>query len=336
VIESVKTAQSEALPGLEAIRQAGTLVYAVMPATPQYSWPLLNQRTRAEVWVKHENHTPVGAFKIRGGLIYMDWLKRTQSQIHTVISATRGNHGQSVAFAASRFGLRAVLVVPRGNSREKNLAMRALGAELIEFGDDFQAASEHAMKLAAENGWHRIPTYDRRLVEGVATYALEFLTACPWLDTVYVPIGMGSGISAMIAVRDGLGLTTKIVGVLSAHAQATALSLAAGRVVEAPATTAIADGVACRRPDEVALAVMEAGMERIVSVTDTEVEQAMRVCFADTHQVAEGGGAVGLAALLQDRQQGRTALGSRLGVVLSGGNVDSEVFARILGSGGAD
>lgn len=314
------------LPGLEEIRSAAELVYRTMPATPQYAWPLLGRRAGAEVWVKHENHTPVGAFKIRGGLVYMDWLRREHPEVTTVISATRGNHGQSIALAAARSGIRSVIVVPHGNSVEKNRAMRELGAELIEAGEDFQAASEHAAALADKNGWHRVPSYHKLLVTGVATAALEFLSTTPLLDTVYVPIGMGSGISAMIAVRDALGLSTKVVGVVSSHAPAFALSFAAGRVVEHPAATRIADGVACRCPPASSVSIVCSGADRILEVTDDEVEEAMRALFADTHNVAEGAGAVGLAGLLKDRPQG----GARVGTVLGGGNVDSEVFAQVL------
>ena len=325
-------AEAVGLPGVEEIRMAAEVVYRSMPATPQFTWPLLNERAGAEVWVKHENHSPVGAFKIRGGLVYMDWLKRERPEVTTVISATRGNHGQSIAFAAAQVGIRAVIVVPHGNSPEKNRAMRALGAELIEFGDDFQAASDHAQGLAEANGWHRVPSYDRRLVTGVATGTMEFLTGAPELDTVYVAIGMGSGVSAMMAARDALGLTTKIVGVVSTEAPAMALSFEAGEVIEHAAATAIADGVACRKPDAGALGLMRGGVDRIVQVTDAEVEEAMRIWFADTHQVVEGAGAIGLGALLKDRREGVVGAGRRLGVVLSGGNVDSDVFARILQS----
>ena len=319
--------EKELLPGLAEIEAAAKLVYRHMPPTPQYSWPLINQRAGAEVWVKHENHTPVGAFKIRGGIVYMDWLRRTQPEIKTVVSATRGNHGQSIAYAGTRIGISVVIVVPLGNSPEKNRAMRALGAELIEYGEDFQASSDHAVQLAAENGWHRIPSYDPMLVTGVATYALEMLRGCPLLDTVYVPIGMGSGVSGMIAARNALGLPTKIVGVVSRQANAFVLSLAAGKIVESAATTRIADGVACRRPDPQAFAVVRQGIARIIAVDDDEVEAAMRACFADTHNVAEGAGAIGLAALLKDREHG----GARVGTVLCGGNVDSNVFADVLG-----
>lgn len=320
------------LPDLEVIRQAAELVYRTMPPTPQYCWPLLNERAEAEVWVKHENHSPVGAFKIRGGLVYMDWLRREHPEITTVVTATRGNHGQSIALAATRNGIRAVIVVPRGNSVEKNRAMRELGAELVEEGEDFQAALEHAVKLERENGWHWIPSYHRFLVAGVATAALEFLSSVPELDTVYVPIGMGSGISGMIAVRNALGLRTKIVGVISRHAPAFALSYTAGHVIEHPAATRIADGVACRKPDEGAVEVVRGGADRILEVEDDEVEAAMRYYFVDTHNVAEGAGAVGLAGLLRDRPNG----GARVGTVFSGGNVDSHVFASVLtGANGA-
>ena len=314
------------LPGLDEIQLAADLVYQVMPPTPQYTWPLLNQRAGTEVWVKHENHSPVGAFKIRGGLVYMDWLKREHPEVNTVVSATRGNHGQSIALAASRAGIRAIIIVPHGNSTEKNNAMRSLGAELVEHGEDFQAALEHAQLLERENGWHWVPSYHRLLVAGVATYALEFLSAAPQLDTVYVPIGMGSGICGMVAVRDALGLSTRIVGVTSKHAPATVLSLARGGVVEHPVSTRIADGVSCRRPDEGALEVMRAGVERIIEVDDDEVKVAMRVYFADTHNVVEGAGAVGLAGLMRDTSRD----GGRVGTVVTGGNVDSHIFAGVL------
>jgi threonine dehydratase len=317
------------LPGLSEIESAARLIYQSMPATPQYSWPLLNARAGAEVWVKHENHTPVGAFKVRGGLVYMDWLRRERPEVKTVVSATRGNHGQSMAFAAAQYGIRVVIVVPFGNSVEKNRAMRALGAELVESGEDFQAASEHAERLEQENGWHRVPSFDMKLVTGVATFALELFTVCRALDTIYVPIGMGSGVCGTIAVRNALGLATKVVGVVSAHAPAYALSVAAGEVREHEACTVIADGVACRRPDAVALQMLRAGMDRIVMVDDDEVKDAMRDYFANTHNVAEGAGAIGLAALLKDRAEG----GERVGTVLTGGNVNSEAFAEILGCG---
>jgi threonine dehydratase len=318
------------LPGLGEIRRAAELIYRSMPATPQYSWPLINARAGAEVWVKHENHTPVGAFKVRGGLVYMDWLRRERPEVKTVVSATRGNHGQSMAFAGAQWGLRVVIVVPFGNSSEKNRAMRMLGAELVEFGEDFQAASEHAAALEKENGWHRVPSFDLKLVTGVATYALELFSNCPELETMYVPIGMGSGVCGTIAARDALGLKTKVVGVVSSLAPAYALSYAAGRVVEHEVRTAIADGVACRLPDAVALEIVKAGMDRVVTVDDEEVREAMRVYFADTHNVAEGAGAIGLAALLKDRGAG----GVRVGTVLCGGNVDSGVFAGVLNGAG--
>jgi threonine dehydratase len=314
------------LPGLNEIESAARLIYQTMPATPQYSWPLINARAGAEVWVKHENHTRVGAFKIRGGLVYMDWLRRERPDVKTIVSATRGNHGQSLPFAAAQYGIRAVLVVPFGNSVEKNRAMRALGAELVEFGQDFQAASEHAERLERENGWHRVPNFDMRLVTGVATYALELFSACGALETIYVPIGMGSGVCGTIAVRNALGLATRVVGVVSSHAPAYALSVAAGEVREHESRTAIADGVACRKPDAVALEIIRAGMDRVVTVDDDEVKDAMRAYFVDTHNVAEGAGAVGLAGLLKDRANG----GQRVGTVLTGGNVDSEVFGEVL------
>ncbi len=319
------------LPGLEEIEAAAELIYQSMPATPQYSWPLLNERASkiagaVEVWVKHENHTPVGAFKVRGGLVYMDWLRRERPEVKTVVSATRGNHGQSMAFAGKQLGLRVVIVVPLGNSPEKNRTMRCLGAELMEFGQDFQEASEHAASLEEKFGWHRVPSFDLLLVKGVSTYAWEMFSACPELDTFYVPIGMGSGSCGAIAARNALGLKTKVVGVVSSHAPAYALSLADGYVIEQESATKIADGVACRKPDATALEILKSGLDRVVMVNDEAVKDAMRAYFVDTHNVAEGAGAIGLAALLQDRSNG----GARVGTVLCGGNVDSNVFARVL------
>jgi len=320
------------LPSLSEIESAAALVHKFMPPTPQYSWPLLNQRAGCEVWVKHENHTPVGAFKIRGGLVFMDWLRREHPEANGVISATRGNHGQSQAFAAKHFGLKAVVVVPHGNSREKNAAMKALGAELIEHGEDFHAADHHADQVAEERGLFRMTSFNPVLVRGVATYGLELFRGAPALDAVFVPIGWGSGAVSTAAARNVLGLKTRIIGVVSASAPTYALSLAAGKVVEQKSTTRIADGVAIGRAHETGLEVVRREIERIVTVTDDEVEEAMRAIYTDTHNVAEGAGAAALAAMLQERHKWT---GKRVGVVLSGGNVDREVFARVLASGAA-
>ena len=318
------------LPGRNEIEAAAQAVYAAMPPTPQYAWPLLSQALGAEAWVKHENHTPVGAFKIRGGLVHFDRLARQQKPAG-VISATRGNHGQSVAFSARRTGLRCVIVVPHGNSREKNAAMRALGAELVEHGDDFQAAREHAAQLAAADRLHFVPSFHPDLVAGVATYWAELFRAAPDLDLVYVPVGQGSGINACAAARNALSPKTRIVGVTSAHARCYALSFAAGRVVEAPVSTELADGLACRVPDESSLQVMLREVDRFVEVTDDEVATAMRLMFACTHNVAEGAGAAPLAAAIKERNQEHSAIaGRRIGLPLTGGNVDSDMFARTL------
>jgi threonine dehydratase len=321
------------LPTLAELEAAAALVHAVMPPTPQDLWPLLAERTGAELWVKHENHTPTGAFKVRGGLVYLDALRRAEPAVEGVVTATRGNHGQSVGFAARRHGLRAAVVVPHGNSVEKNAAMRAFGVELIERGHDFQEASEAAAAIAAERGWHRLPSFHPLLVCGVGTYALELFRAVPDVHTVYVPVGMGSGVAGVIAARDALGLATRVVAVVSTEAPAYALSLDAGRPVSHAAPTRVADGMACRTPVPDALAVIGRGAERVVRVSDDEVEDAMRAFFSDTHNVAEGAGAAGLAAVLQDRAAVR---GRRVAVVLCGGNVDSPLFARVLAGHRAD
>ena len=315
---------------LHDVEHAAAVVYAAMPPTAQYAWPLLKQRTGCEVWVKHENHTPTGAFKVRGGLVYMDRLKREQPGVAGVISATRGNHGQSIALAAGRAGVPATIVVPRGNSVEKNAAMRAFGAELVEAGHDFDAAREAAMALAEERGLVMVPSFHRDLVCGVATYALELFRNAPPLDTVYVPIGLGSGICGTIAVRDALGLATKVVGVVSTEAPAYALSFAAGRVVATNSADTMADGMAVRGPDAEALEVILKGADRIVKVRDAEIATAMRAYYEDTHQLTEGAGAAALAALLQerDRQAGR-----RIGLILSGGNIDRPLYLRTLADG---
>ena len=316
-----------ALPTIDEIRGAQDLVYTVMPPTPQLVWPLIQARLGAEVWIKHENHTPIGAFKARTAVVYAAELFRGTSAITGLVTATRGNHGQSVALAARRFGVPAHIVVPRGNSIEKNEAMRAQGANLIEFGDDFQESKEQAQKLAAEKGWHFVPSYHPDIVKGVATYWLEFFQAVPNLDVVYVPIGQGSGICSCAAVRNGLNLRTKIVGVVATGAPAYALSFDAGRPVPAPVTTLLADGMACRVPDPASLAVVLQNVDHVVQVSEEEIGKAMKIIFTDTHNVAEGAGAAGLAAALKEK---RTLTGKRVGMVITGGNVDHEIFAKVL------
>jgi threonine dehydratase len=310
---------------LNEIEQAARIIYGSMPPTPQYAWPLLAERTACDVWVKHENHTPTGAFKVRGGLVYMDRLKRERPGIKGVISATRGNHGQSIALAAAKAGIASTIVVPAGNSVEKNAAMRAFGAELFEAGHDFDSAREAALRLAEVRGLVMVPSFHRDLVCGVATYALELFRGATALDTVYVPIGLGSGICGVIAVRDALGLSTKVVGVVSTDAPAYALSFAAGRVVATNSADTMADGMAVRGPDPQALDIILKGADRIVQVSDDEIAVAMRAYYEDTHQLTEGAGAAALAALLQERMNAK-----RIGLILSGGNIDRSLYLRIL------
>jgi threonine dehydratase len=307
---------------------AAATVYSAMSPTPQLRWPLLDSRVGASVWVKHENQTPVGAFKIRGGLVYFEGLRAAAPAIKGVVAATRGNHGQSVGFAARRFGVPAAIVVPHGNDAGKNAAMKALGVELIEEGHDFQASLEAAARIAEARGWHMVPSFHEALVRGVASYALELLRAVPDLETLYVPIGLGSGICGAMAARHALGHRVRIVAVVAASAPAYARSLALGRAVSHDATTRIADGMACRTPVPAALDQMRAGIERVVEVSDDQIEAAMRAIYDDTHNIAEGAGASAVAALLseRDRVQGRT-----VGVVLTGANVERPVFARVLG-----
>jgi threonine dehydratase len=319
------------LPPLAELESAARTVYGAMPPTPQYAWPLLARRLGTETWVKHENHTPTGAFKVRGGLVYLEGLKASEPGCPGIVSATRGNHGQSLAFAARRHGIAATIVVPRGNSLEKNAAMRAFGAELVEHGEDFQDASEHAARLAAERGLHRVPSYHRDLVRGVATGWLEFFRAVPGLDLVFVPIGLGSGLCGAAAARAALGARTKLIGVVSAHAPAYALSLAARRPIEAPVSTRLADGMACRVPDERALAILYDAVDEVVEVDDGAVARAMKALYVDTHNVAEGAGAASLAAAMTlARTRPGTLAGRRIGLTLCGANVDHGMFADVL------
>ena len=305
---------------------AAMVVHAAMPPTPQYPWPLLVARAGCEVYVKHENHTPTGAFKLRGGLVYCSRLPRGAAGL---ISATRGNHGQSLALAGRRHGLAVTIVVPHGNSTEKNAAMRALGAELVEHGRDYQEAKDEAYRRAAEFGLTIVPPFHPDLVLGVGTYALELFRALPDLDTVYVPIGMGSGICGVIDVRDALGLSTRVVGVQAEKAPSYALSFAAGRVVSTETADTIADGMATRIPDAEALEMIRRGADRIVTVSDAEIAGAMRAYYTDTHNLAEGAGAAPLAALLKERE---AMGGKKVGLVLSGGNVDLALFGRLVRS----
>ena len=315
------------LPTLADIEAAAQVVYRDFAATPQYRWVLLSERLGTDCWLKHENHTPVGAFKIRGGLTYFDQLERRGALPREVVSATRGNHGQSMGWAARRHGVACTIVVPRGNSVEKNAAMRALGVTLVEHGSDFQEAREHAMHIAAERGAHMVPSFHADLLRGVSTYWWEFLRAVPQLDVVYVPIGQGSGACSAIAAKLALGHGVRVVGVVSSHATTYADSVAAGRVVEAPVTTQLADGMACRVADAAALAIIAPHIDHIVQVSDNEVAAAMRALFTDTHNVAEGAGAAAFAAALQEKDR---LAGQTVGVALTGGNVDADIFSQVL------
>lgn len=314
---------------LTELERAHAIVGQAVPETPARGWPLLAERLGTQVIVKHENHTPIGAFKVRGGLVYLERLKRERPNIPGIISATRGNHGQSLAFAASRHGVPAVIYVPRGNSVEKNRAMKAFGAELVEHGEDFQAAAEEAQRRAQFTGLHMVPSFHPDLVLGVATYALELFRTAPDLDVLYVPIGQGSGISGCIMVRDLLGLKTEIVGVQSTEAPSYALSFAAGKVVTTKTSNTLADGMATRIPDADAFALIRKGAARIVQVSDDEVAAAIRAYWTDTHNLAEGAGAAALAAALQEKNK---LSGKRVGLVLSGGNIDFDLFRSWVGA----
>ncbi len=317
------------LPSLEDLENTATTVYQHMLPSPQLQWPVLSQRCDCEVWVKHENHNPTGAFKVRGGLIYLENLRAREPGVSGVVTATRGNHGQSIALAAAHQGIHSVIVVPEGNNPEKNLAMRALGAELIVHGKDFDEAVPYTEVLARERGLHRMPSFHIDLVSGVATYALEFFRDQPDLKRVYVPIGLGSGICGVICARNALGLETEIIGVVSSNADCYAQSFTAGHCIETSTANTLADGMAVRVPNPEALAIIRENVTRIVTVNDEEVLSAIGFYFSDTHNVAEGAGAAPLAALLKEKELNT---GDKVGVVLSGGNIDRELYLRALHS----
>lgn len=319
---------SNALFQIDELESAAALVHANVPPTPQYAWPKLRARAGCTVWVKHENHTPTGAFKVRGGLVYLDRLRSAEPKIPGVITATRGNHGQSIAFASARSGVACSIYVPRKNSGDQNSAIGTFGARVVEFGKDFDEAKHEAFRVAAAEGLHFVPSYHPHLVIGVATYALELFRAVASLDAVYVGVGMGSGICGLITVRDLLGLKTEIIGVGAAGAPATALSFAARHVVNAPSAHTFADGVATREPHADAVDLICRGAARFVQVSEDEIAEAMRIYFDATHQIAEGAGAAPLAALLKER--GKMA-NKNVAVVLSGGNIERARFLQVLG-----
>jgi threonine dehydratase len=318
---------------LATLETAAELVHRVVPPTPQYCWPLLSRRVGAEIWVKHENHTAIGAFKLRGGLVYLEDLKRREPGIRGVVTATRGNHGQSIAYAATRLGLAATVVVPYGNSVEKNRAMAAFGARLIEHGHDFQAAYEYAIGLAESQGLHLVRSYDPLLVRGVASYGLELFGAVPDLDVVYVPIGLGSGISGVIAAREALGCRVGVVGVVAAEAPAYALSFTDGRPVATNSADTIADGLAVRVPDATAVEIVRRSASHIVSVSEAEIRRAMRILYTDTHNLAEGAGAAAFAAAMQERD---SLAGKKVAVIQTGGNIDRPLFVEVLAEADPD
>jgi threonine dehydratase len=315
------------LPSLDQVREAQAVLYQFMQPTPQYSWPLLNERLGTETWIKHENHTPVGAFKIRGALIFIHWLKTTQPSVKGVVAATRGNHGQGVAMAARLNGIKCVIVVPQRNSVEKNHAMVAQGAELIEHGHDFQESLEFARTLSKQRAYTMVDSFHERLVMGTATYAIEFFEAVPQLDVVYVPIGLGSSICGVAAVRNALGVRTEVIGVVAAKSPSYALSFSRRKIVDAPAATALADGLACRTPNRDAMEAIWENVSRIIEITDDEIAAAMCAVYQDTHNLAEGAAAAAFAGAMQESESNR---GKRIGIILTGANVDAPVFAGVL------
>ncbi|MEM7100193.1 MAG: threonine dehydratase [Pseudomonadota bacterium] len=311
------------------LQAAQSIVYRHMQPTATFNWPGLSNVLGAQLWLKHENHTPIGAFKVRGGLVFAENLAHSGFD-GELVTATRGNHGQSIPYGACRIGLDVTVYVPHGNSREKNAAMRHWGANLVEFGRDFDEARLEAARVAQERGAMLVPSFDERLVQGVATYGAELFDGVDGLDRIYVPIGMGSGACSLIWLRDLLGLPTEIFGVVSSRADAMARSIEAGTIVETEDAKTFADGMATRVPHPQAFDIMAAGLAGVVRVSDEEIAQAIRLIFEHTHNVAEGAGAAAVAAALQQKD---ALSGKRVAAILTGGNIDREWFAQILNGG---
>jgi len=314
---------------LMELEQAATDIYQVTPATPQYNWPLLAKTTGCDVWVKHENHTPTAAFKVRGGIHLLNQLMKANNKPKGIISATRGNNGQSLSYASKRAGLPLTIVVPECNNIDQNNAIQGFGADLVVHGKDFEAARKHSLILQQELGYQAIAPFEKSLIVGVASYAIELFSAIKDLDTVYVPIGMGSGICGLIKTRDLLNLKTKIVGVVAEGAPTFALSFAAGKVVNTDYANTIADGVATSAPIEEAFEIIKKGASRVITVNDLEIAKAMYQYYQTTHNLSEGAGAVPLAGLMKEKQQMK---GKKVGLILSGGNIDFESFNKHVSS----
>ena len=261
-------------------------------------------------------------------MVYIDELLRAEPQTPGVIAASTGNHGQSIAWNARRRGLRPVIVVPKGNNPDKNAAMRALGAELVEHGREFQEALDHSRDLAKREGLHAVPSFHPWLVRGVATYALEFFRQAPPVDVVYVPIGLGSGFCGMAAARQALGLSTRLIGVVSERAPAYALSFRERLLITEPSTTRVAEGVACSTPNASALEWILQHADDVITVSDDDALSAMRGLLQATHNLAEGAGALAFAAIRKQRDH---LQGQRVGCVLSGGNASLTMVAEALG-----
>ena len=313
---------------LSQLHTAADIVHHVIQPTPQYNWPQLCRSTGCDVWVKHENHTPTTAFKVRGGIHLLNQLTQTKTEPKPkgLISATRGNHGQSLSFACARTGMPLTIVVPECNIPDQNRAIESFGTNLIIHGKDFEAARKHCLALQQEYGYQPVPAFCRDLVIGVASYALEFFSAVGDLDAVYVPIGMGSGIAALITTRDLLGLKTEIIGVVAKEAPTFELSFNAGKIIPTDHCNTIADGVATSAPMEEAFEIIKNGASRVISVTEEEIASAMRQYYQQTHNLAEGAGATPLAGLNKEKE---LMHGKKIGLILSGGNIDFERFFKL-------
>lgn len=314
-------------PSFEDALRARELVMQHLRRTPTWSYPALSRELGCELFIKHENHQPIGAFKVRGGISLMASLSDLERG-RGVVAATRGNHGLSLAYAARLFGTRAVIVVPHGNNPEKNEAMRALGAELVEYGRDFDEACQQAERLVASQGLRYIHSAEEpAMLAGVASLGIELFEDVPDLDYVFVPVGLGSGICGICLARGVLSPRTQVVGVQAERAPSIYLSWKQKRLVTTESADTFADGLATRVPAELTLEVIQRDVADFVAVGEGAIAWAIRDLLRYTHNLAEGAGAAPLAAIRERRDWVR---GKRVAMIMSGGNIDTATLKRVL------
>jgi len=314
-------------PTLEDIYAARLRVYSAVKRTPLMRHPLLTAETGLDIFVKHENHNPTGAFKVRGGLNLIGSLSADERR--GVMTATTGNHGQSIAFACQREGVPCLIVTPVGNNPEKNAAMRALGAEVRESGRDFDEARDTVEAMQAERGWRYVHSANEPLlIAGVATYALEIFEELPEADVILVPVGGGSGASGCGIVRSGIGSRTKVIGVQAERADAFARSWRTRSRIVGDRADTFAEGMATRVTFDLTFDILQHELDDIVTLTEDELAEGVRLALRSTHNLAEGAGAAPLMAAMKLRDR---LAGKKIVCVMSGGNIDTATLRRVLG-----